>query len=71
MSKSKINFLEPDTMLLLYARGAFPMADEFGIIDWYLPEVRTIIPLDNFNFPRSLKKFITAIILSINLILQF
>lgn len=56
MSKSKINFLEPDTMLLLYARGAFPMADEFGIIDWYLPEVRTIIPLDNFNFPRSLKK---------------
>ncbi|MBI5807618.1 MAG: leucyl/phenylalanyl-tRNA--protein transferase [Ignavibacteriales bacterium] len=51
------DFLEPSTMILLYARGAFPMADEFGIINWYLPEIRTIIPLDKFNFPRSLKKF--------------
>ncbi len=56
MSKNEINFLEPNTMLLLYARGAFPMAEENGIINWYLPEIRTIIPLDNFNFPRSLKK---------------
>lgn len=32
------------------------MANENGKIDWYLPEIRTIIPLDNFNFPRSLKK---------------
>ena len=44
-------------MLRLYARGAFPMADEkTGEISWYLPEIRTIIPLNNYNFPRSLKK---------------
>jgi leucyl/phenylalanyl-tRNA--protein transferase len=50
-------FLEPGNMLRLYARGAFPMADErTGEISWYLPEIRTIIPLDNYNFPRSLKK---------------
>ncbi len=33
------------------------MADENGQINWYLPEIRTIIPLDNYNVPRSLRKF--------------
>ncbi len=33
------------------------MADETGRINWYLPEIRTIIPLHNYNVPRSLKKF--------------
>lgn len=41
----------------MYAHGAFPMADENQKINWYLPEIRTVIPLDSFNFPRSLKKF--------------
>jgi len=51
--------LKPDIMLRLYASGAFPMADEnTGEINWFMPEIRTIIPLDNLNIPRSLKKFI-------------
>ena len=53
---SKEELLKPENMLSLYARGAFPMADEFGVINWYMPGIRTIIPLDNFNIPRSLKK---------------
>jgi leucyl/phenylalanyl-tRNA--protein transferase len=53
-------FLKPDNMLRLYATGAFPMADEkSGAIEWYLPETRCIIPLDNFNIPRSTRKEIT------------
>jgi len=61
---SKENFnsnelLQPDNMIRLYASGAFPMADEkTGIINWYMPDVRTIIPLNNFNIPRSAKKSI-------------
>jgi leucyl/phenylalanyl-tRNA---protein transferase len=55
----KINpedLLDPDIMIRLYASGAFPMAeDRNGSINWYLPNIRTIIPLDNFNIPRSLK----------------
>jgi leucyl/phenylalanyl-tRNA--protein transferase len=48
----------PYLMLQLYARGAFPMAEgKTGEINWYMPEIRTIIPLDNYNIPRSLKKF--------------
>ena len=51
------DLLKPGNMVLMYARGAFPMADETGKLDWYMPETRTIIPLNNFNVPRSLKKF--------------
>lgn len=49
--------LEPEQMIRLYSLGAFPMADK-GRIDWYMPDIRTIIPLDEFNYPRSLRKFI-------------
>jgi leucyl/phenylalanyl-tRNA--protein transferase len=61
MSDKNIEFskelLKPDNMLRLYAKGAFPMADEkTGSISWYLPETRCIIPLNNFNIPRSIKK---------------
>lgn len=49
--------LEPASMLRLYAGGAFPMADEStGEINWYMPTIRTIIPLDSYNIPRSFKK---------------
>ena len=63
---SKENFdpkelLKPENMIRLYASGAFPMADaKSGGINWYLPEIRTIIPLNNFNIPRSAKKVIDA-----------
>jgi leucyl/phenylalanyl-tRNA--protein transferase len=50
--------LEPGNMLRLYASGAFPMADDNGRINWFMPEIRTIIPLDNYNVPRSLKTFL-------------
>jgi leucyl/phenylalanyl-tRNA---protein transferase len=51
--------LRPGNMIRLYATGAFPMADDkTDKINWYMPEVRTIIPLDNFNYPRSLRKFL-------------
>ena len=53
------DLLKPENMIRLYASGAFPMADaETGNINWYLPEIRTIIPLDNYNIPRTVKKVI-------------
>lgn len=48
--------LQPDNMIRLYASGAFPMDDGYGNINWYLPSKRAIIPLDNYNIPRSVKK---------------
>jgi leucyl/phenylalanyl-tRNA---protein transferase len=53
------DWLRPNNMIRLYSRGAFPMADEItGFINWYLPEIRTIIPLNNYNIPRSLNKIL-------------
>ncbi len=50
----------PEAMIRMYAVGAFPMADNnTNEINWYLPDVRTIIPLNKYNYPRSLKKFIS------------
>ncbi|GBD89258.1 leucyl/phenylalanyl-tRNA--protein transferase [bacterium BMS3Abin03] len=61
-SRNKIDpeeLLKPNNMLRLYASGAFPMADErTGSINWYMPDIRTIIPLDNYNIPRSARKAI-------------
>lgn len=54
---SREELLQPENMILLYAKGAFPMADDDGSVNWYMPEIRTIIPLDNFNIPKSLKKY--------------
>lgn len=52
--------LKPEIMLRLYASGAFPMADEnTGEINWFMPEIRTIIPLNSYNIPRSLKKIMS------------
>lgn len=54
-----LDSLNPHNMLKLYSIGAFPMANKSsGGIEWYRPEVRCIIPLDNHNIPRSLKKII-------------
>jgi leucyl/phenylalanyl-tRNA--protein transferase len=51
--------LIPEQMIKLYAMGAFPMADAgTGKIEWFFPEVRTVIPLEAFRIPRSLKKII-------------
>lgn len=61
-SKEKLisdDLLKPDNMIRLYASGAFPMADnESGHINWYMPEIRCIIPIDKFNIPKSAKKLI-------------
>ncbi len=54
---SKEDWLKPNNMLRLYSRGAFPMADEItGEINWFFPEIRTIIPLNDYHIPRSFRK---------------
>lgn len=49
--------LEPKFMLSMYIQGAFPMAEDNGEINWYLPEKRAIILVKEFSVPRSLKTF--------------
>ncbi len=56
--KTDKDMLIPENMLKLYRLGAFPMSDDDDVIRWYMPEIRTIIPLNKYNIPRSLKKFL-------------
>jgi len=62
MSKAQSDseqFLQPKQMIRLYGMGAFPMArpDQPDIVEWFLPDIRTIIPIKTYNIPRSLRKY--------------
>lgn len=41
----------------LYSIGAFPMGEDNGDINWYLPKERWVLYPYNYNLPRSLRKF--------------
>ncbi len=60
MSRAKDAQFEitPQVLLKAYACGIFPMAesaDDPGLF-WVEPELRGVMPLDEFHVPRSLKK---------------
>ena len=48
--------LAPAMLLNAYAQGVFPMADENDEIHWYSPDPRTIIDLERFHAPRTLRQ---------------
>ena len=51
--------IDPDFLIEAYANSFFPMADpRTGIISWYSPDPRAVIPLDTFKVSRSLRQVI-------------
>ncbi|GIV95994.1 MAG: leucyl/phenylalanyl-tRNA--protein transferase [Herpetosiphonaceae bacterium] len=48
--------LNPQILLAAYSQGIFPMADEQGLISWYDPDPRAILPLETFHVPRRLAR---------------
>lgn len=51
--------LTPELLVRAYCSGVFPMADpENGVIAWYAPDPRAVIPLEAFHVPRSLARTI-------------
>jgi len=47
----------PELVVAAYCQGLFPMAQSRrGRINWYSPDPRAILPLDQFHVPRSLAK---------------
>ncbi len=50
--------LAPALLLSAYAQGYFPMAKSRTAkkLEWYYPEERGILPLDDFHVPKSLAK---------------
>ena len=50
--------LTPQLLIAAYAQGVFPMARSrhAPVIEWYSPDPRGILPLDNFHCPRTLRQ---------------
>ena len=55
MDEQDRDFVE--SLVSAYRQGCFPMADpESGLIRWYRPDPRAIIPLDGFRVPDTLRR---------------
>jgi leucyl/phenylalanyl-tRNA---protein transferase len=55
----RTNLQRPSAGMLLwaYGHGIFPMAEpDMGRIEWFSPDPRAIIPLDQFHVPRNLAR---------------
>lgn len=48
--------LEPGSVLAAYRAGIFPMPARRGVMAWWSPDPRGIIPLDGLRVSRSLRK---------------
>jgi len=48
--------LTPEMLEHAYRLGAFPMPDHRGVIRWYMPNPRAVLPLDQFHASRSLQR---------------
>jgi leucyl/phenylalanyl-tRNA---protein transferase len=63
--------LTPELLIEAYCRGIFPMAGEDGLIRWYDPQPRAIIPLDTFHTPKRLARTVRRGLFEIRYDTQF
>src|SRR5436190_2181972 len=47
--------IDPDLLLQGYRLGVFPMAMNDDSIEWFSPDPRAVLPLENFHVPHSLR----------------
>ena len=52
--------LDPETLLVAYSQGAFPMTDRDGTTRWYTADPRGVLPLNAFTFPTTLRQLRSA-----------
>ena len=48
--------LDPDLLIQGYRLGVFPMATRDDSIEWFSPDPRAILPLENFHVPHALRR---------------
>jgi leucyl/phenylalanyl-tRNA--protein transferase len=59
-SKSEIrnHMIDPELLLQGYRLGVFPMAMEDDSIQWFSPDPRAILPLEDFHVPHALRRLV-------------
>jgi leucyl/phenylalanyl-tRNA---protein transferase len=50
--------LDPDLLLQGYRLGVFPMAMNDDSVEWFSPDPRAILPLENFHAPHALRRLV-------------
>jgi len=50
--------IAPEVLLQGYRLGVFPMGMEDGSIEWFSPDPRGILPLENFHLPHALERLL-------------
>ena len=58
MRRPRAAVIPTELLLAAYASGWFPMADEDGVISWYSPDPRGILPLEAFHVPSRLERVV-------------
>jgi leucyl/phenylalanyl-tRNA--protein transferase len=58
--------LQPGTLLSAYRSGIFPMPVDGGVLAWWSPDPRGIIPLDGLRVSRSLRRSLDRFELSVD-----
>src|SRR6266487_30913 len=50
--------ISPDLLLQGYRLGVFPMAMRDDSIEWFSPDPRAILPLEDFHVPHALRRLL-------------
>lgn len=50
--------IDPELLLQGYRLGVFPMAIEDDSIQWFSPDPRAILPLEDFHVPHALRRLV-------------
>jgi leucyl/phenylalanyl-tRNA--protein transferase len=59
--------ISAELLLQGYRLGVFPMAMTDGTIEWFSPDPRAILPLENFHVPHALRRLIRKQVLEIKI----
>src|SRR5438067_10256495 len=51
--------IDPERLLQGYRLGVFPMAMEDDSIQWFSPDPRAILPLEDFHVPHALRRLVS------------
>jgi leucyl/phenylalanyl-tRNA--protein transferase len=63
--------IAPEVLLQGYQLGVFPMAMEDGSIEWFSPDPRGVLPLEDFHVPHALERVLRKDVFAIRLDTDF
>jgi leucyl/phenylalanyl-tRNA---protein transferase len=59
--------IDPELLLQGYRLGVFPMAMEDDSIEWFSPDPRAILPLEDFHVPHALRRVLRKRVFEISI----